>query len=289
MARPTSPYGKLNGKPCLLQGIYILNYPREGGGDPPFLHMAQPPRFDVEDIERIFKALNPSAIEDPFGRIEELVLSLGEEHAKESILLDKNQKEVAEELADIKSRTFGILFLQIFKTLAFFFRLLPQGKIIILVLAVIGLLQTLLSDGEVSVGAIRDAVAKTGLADFIDRVQAEIALFTTEIADNVKELSFATSDVFAQLAIELDATLDILGAIERSMVVEGGPNSAEAQEKLEDQMLAASFEIGALRARLFGPANQASNADALIGPTLRGLDVQIRTIPALALQLVRFG
>jgi len=251
--------------------------------------LAQVPRFQVEDIERLFRALIPSGQPDPFGRIEEIVLALGEEHAKDAVLLDKNQKDVGEELEDIKSRTFGILFLQVFKTLSFFLRLLPQGKIILLAVAIIGLLTTVLQDGDVSGAAIRDAVRNTGLAKFIDDILEELKKFTTEIADNVEELSFAASDVFASVAIQLDANINALQNLVGDLSTFDIGNDLEALETAKARMSQVAFEMDEIVNNLVFPANAASNSDLILGPALRALDDEIRTIPTLALKLVRFG
>jgi len=247
--------------------------------------VAQEPRFQIEDIERIFRALNPSGAPDPFGRIEDLILAAEEEHVKNGIITDKFRKDVKEELDDIKSRTFGILFLQIFKALKLLFGLLPQGRIILILLAAVTLLTATLEGETISLAAVRDAVEKTGLAKFIDDIMAELTTFTTEIADDVEELAFASSDVFASIAIQLDSQISRLERARDDLNTFSIPDEDAALAAM-DQV---QFDLQEIINVLVGPSNSAANADTLLGPALRALDDQIRTIPTLALRLVRFN
>jgi len=253
--------------------------------------MAQEPRFDVQDFERIFRALLPNNQVDPFGRIEDLLISQDEDFVKDGVLTDKFRKDLFEQLDSIESRTFGILFLQIFRTLRFFFGLLPQGRIILLLVAAVTVLTSVLEDGEISLGSIQEAVKNTGLAKFIDDIMDEITVFTTEIADNVQELSFAASDVFASIAIQLDSQLASFDNI-ITRLAEASDRSGESIEDdfefLERNVSFALNDLVKTVERLRPPANAAANADTLLGPALRALDDEIRTIPTLALKLVRF-
>lgn len=245
--------------------------------------MAKAPRFNIEDVERLFRALVPSGTPDPFGRIEELVLSLAEEHAKDGILTDKFRAEIREELDDIKSRTFGILFLQIFRTLKFFMGLLPQGRIILIIVAGIGLLTTLLQDGSLSGEAIREAVAKTGLSKFIDKLLAELTAFVNEIANHVEELANQTSEVFVSVAGNLDQSLATLVQIASDLVPVQEETLSETQQRASTAANRIALEVD----RMAPTSNLAANGADLLGPALRDLDNRIRVIPTMALKLVR--
>lgn len=245
--------------------------------------MAKDPKFNVEDIERLFRALVPSGGTDPFGKIEEMVLSLAEEHAKEGLTTDQYREQVFERLDSIESRTFGILFLQIFKTLKFFFGLLPQGRIILIVLAAITLLTALLQDGEVSIGSIREAVAKTGLADFIEKLLEELTAFVKEIADHIEELANQTSEVFVSVAGNLDQSLANLTVLANDLI------PAPTDQALDLELRMATVQQGLLAEvrRMAPTSNLAANGADLIGPALRAIDERVREIPGVALKLVR--
>lgn len=250
--------------------------------------MAQEPRFTNADIQRLFRAILPANRPDPFGRLEELAVTEAEENLKNQILLEKFQKDVFDQLDSIESRTFGILFLQIFKTIRLFMGFLPQGRIILIVIAGIGLLTALLQDGEVSVGSIREAVAKTGLADFIDKIFGELNTVVGNIADDAGVLADVVAELFVQIAGTLDNHLDQLGLIAAELVqAQGG--EAVSIESLEQKMtLVRDRLIG--QTQLMAPtANAAANGADLISPILRGVDERIREIPGLAAKLVRFG
>ena len=245
--------------------------------------MAKDPRFDTPDIERLFRALIPSGSPDPFGKLEEMLLSLAEEHSKDGILTDKFREEVKSELDSIKSRTFGILFLQIFKTIKLFMGFLPQGRIILIVIAAIGLLTALLQDGTVSGASIREAVAKTGLAKFIDKLLADLTTFVEGIAVHVEELANVTSEVFVSIAGSLDeAEVEV-----RDIIAQLTPIGGETEEEQGLRIALARDKALSIQRRLLPAGNAASNGADLVGPALRGLDDRIRTIPNMALKLVR--
>jgi len=250
--------------------------------------MAKSPTFQTIDIERLFKALLPSAVEDPFGRLESQNIDLLENHEREAVRFDEFDKKISDELADIKTRTFGILALQVFKAIKFFFGILPQGRIILLVVAGLALVNTLLSDGKISASAIRDAVKATGLSDFVDKVIAELKKFVNELAANISEISDLASTIFARLEFDADAilvearNLDInLNLIDQNLT--SRPDLAGIQL---DQ---ARQNLNVILSRGLAASNVAGNAADIVGPILRGFDDQIRTIPALALKAVRLG
>jgi len=251
--------------------------------------MANAPRFETADIERLFRALLPSGREDPFGKIEGLLITISEEIAKDGVLHDEFREKTADTLDSIESRTFGILLLQIFKTISFFFRLLPQGRIIILVIAVIALVQSLLSDGQPSLEAIKAAAKATGLSGFVDKIIDEIKKFTDEIAGNMSEIADVASVTFAQLSFDMDFIINGLAGLRFQL--------QEAQRHVDANNLDAAFfalenaqiDLGQVDARALLGSNLANNAADLIGPILRGLDDQIKTLPALAVKAIRLG
>ena len=269
------------GSTCVL-----ISTGRGGGAVPPLWfkwQMAKQPRFDSEDIERLFRALIPAGGPDPFGKIEALLLDLGEEISKNDLLTDKHRKELMDELADIKTRTFGILFLQIFKTLKFFLGLLPQGRVILIVLAGIGLLTALLQDGTVSVGNIREAVAKTGLAKFIDKLLEDLTAFVEGIADHVEELANQSGEISIFISGRIDTTLLTLESLANDLL----PDPEEGIIELDQRLARGRESIRVAAAQLAPAGNAASNAADLLTPALRGLDDRIRVIPTMALKLVR--
>lgn len=245
--------------------------------------MAKDPTFTIEDVERLFRALVPSGQPDPFGRIERLILSLAEEEAKDQIITDQHREEILEELASIKARTFGILFLQIFRTLKFFLGLLPQGRLILIVIAGIGLLTVLLDEGEVSGQAIRDAVAQTGLAKFIDRILEELGVFTNAVADRVQELSNLSAGLFVSVAGAVDAAQVDLAQAAQDLISTGG----ETEEAAAERIRRAHDAVTRAANRLLPAGNAAANGADLVGPALRGIHSSIREIPGMALKLVR--
>jgi len=195
--------------------------------------------------------------------------------------------EVRDELSDIKTRTFGILILQIFRTLKFFFGLLPQGRVILLIVAAVGLIAALIDDGELSGDAIRDAVKATGLNKFIDEILDQVNEIVGELAEDASELADVVSQVFVSVAGKGEG-------IESAIEGEIRNISRVLNERIDPSVEEA---LTALRGALQGfqeilpdvtqVTNAASNSDLFIGPALRGLDNRMREIPTLALKLVR--
>ena len=251
--------------------------------------MAQQPRFETADIERLFRAILPSGREDPFGKIEDLLLKISEELQKDGVLHDEFREKTKEQLDSIESRTFGILLLQIFRTISFFFRLLPQGRLIILAVVIIGLVQSLLEDGQPSLDAIKAAAKATGLSAFVDRIIDELKKFTDEIAGDMSQIADVASVTFAQLSFDMDFMLNGVDRLAFKLDELGrhidANNINQAFFALQDTLP----ELTVIRQRALLGSNLANNAADLIGPILRGLDDQIRTIPALAVKAIRLG
>jgi len=248
-----------------------------------------PVRFTPEDVERILKSLFPSGGPDPFGKIESLILDVNEDIEKGKTVDDLRHEQTQDDLADIKSRTFGILLLQIFKTLSFFMRLLPQAKVILIVIAAIGLLNSLLEDGEVSVDSIKAAVKATGLQKFIDEILAELNALVAEIADHASELADVTSQVFVSIAGGLEG---VEGRLESAIGHLQGRIGGGLDLTPEDALAGlndALFDLQGMLPGLTESTNAASNSDLFIGPALRNLDDRMREIPTLALKLVRLA
>ena len=246
--------------------------------------MAQEPRFDVEDIQRLFRALVPSGSPDPFGRIEQMLLETARAALEEGKLTDEYRAKLDAELASIKTRTFGILILQIFKTIKFFLGILPSGRLMLVLLAGVGLLIALSEDGELSLGSIREAAASTGLARFIDDVMAELRKFTDELAVQTSSLANATSEMFVFLSGRLDGTMESLTIVANNLE----PGLYQGEGGLATAMQRQAQEIDRIVSGLFPAANAAANGADLLGPALRGIDDRIRKIPDLALRLVTF-
>jgi len=250
--------------------------------DPPVL-------FTPEDVERILKALFPAGGPDPFGQIEELIVQLAEEIESGKTAEELWHTEVREELGDIKARTFGILLLQIFKVLGFFMRLLPQARIIIIVVAAIGLVDSLLSDGQVSPEAIKRAVKATGLQQFIDQILEQLNGLVDEIANNASQLADVTSQVFVSIAGELEVAEGKLEAELRHLTGITLDRVEPTQEELLNALQSTVSGLQDILPGLTQAANAASNSDLFIGPALRGLDDRMREIPTMALRLVRLA
>lgn len=192
-----------------------------------------------------------------------------------------------EELGDIKARTFGILFLQIIRTLRVFLGLLPPGRVILLIIAAVTIALPLIQGKTISLQEVRNAVAQTGLGDFLARVMAELNETVGELADNASLLADAASVSFVQLsgAIEIMAR-DIsqaLGNVESLLDLQGSELSSEAIELLNK----VGFNLGGALRKADSTGNLSSNLDVFLGPALRSLGDEIRTIPRLAEQLVK--
>jgi len=257
------------------------------------------PRFDVEDFERLFRAILPDAIPDPFGEIRTALVTLGERFEEEVKETDTYRDKADETRDAIQSRTFGILLLQIFKTLKLMFGFLPQGRIILIIIAVMGLATTLLNDKPVTLAGIRKAVESTGIADFIDSILEELKKSVGEMATELSDVGDIISVQVAQSAGKFENIEQLLAITEGDVQVAlnffnnftnqispGFEALGEgARTSLETSLRALS---GALGNATLG-ANAMSNVDVFLMPILRRLPDEIKKIPDLAGKLIRFA
>jgi len=251
--------------------------------------MAKQPQFQVEDIERLFRALLPSGREDPFGSIEEKLLELGKALIEGDEAHLEFQEFLKNELAAIQRKTFGILLLQIFSTIKFFFGLLPQGRVILLIVAAVTIINSFLNDEKPSLLDVKNAIASTGIGKFIDDILAEIQSAADQLGASVSQTADITSQMFVAMAGRLEGTE---ATVEAALV-----SLARIQEvtvdtpgALFDVQRTAETTLLQLRQALPGlteATSLASNGAELIGPILRGIDDEISKFPTLALKLVR--
>ena len=274
--------------------------PPAGGGarPPPFTTMANQPRFEIADIERLFRALLPDGTPNPFGEILTTLTTAGERFEEEVEATQEYRDAADEDRDSIKSRTFGILLLQIFKTLKIFFSILPQGRLLLLILAVIGLAVTILDDKPITLDAIREAAAKTGIAKFIDDLLAELKVSVGEISTELSDVADIISVAMAQAAGKFERLEQVL-AISRSDVEEALQFMVNFQNLAAENLRVSrgraeaalgnairSLSLGLQQAT--GGANITSNVDVFITPVLRRLPGEISKIPDLAGKLIRF-
>lgn len=260
--------------------------------------MANQPRFETEDVERLFRALLPTNRPDPFGEIETRLLELGEALVEGEEETQTFRDFIKEELDDIKNRTFGIMILQIFRTLKFFFGLLPQGRIILLVIAGMGLATTLLQGDRPTFSDVREAVKSTGIGDFIDGVMAELQRITDETEESLKGTAQEIVRMFNGMTADtsfLEAELSNARASLESIVVSftGDTQSliAGAEEPVDARPTVRQLQnvlatLDAMASPLEQVTNVASNGALFLPAILRALEDRIRAIPGLAAKLV---
>jgi len=257
------------------------------------------PRFEVEDFERLFRAILPDGRPNPFGEIAEALSLLAERFETEIKVTQAYRDKAEDSRDDIKSRTFGILFLQIFKTLKFFFGLLPQGRVILIIIAVIGIGTALMQNKSVSLGAVRDAVRSTGIGDFIDKVLKELKEEVGEMATELGDLADVISVTVAQSAGKFETVEQLLAIAQEDLATAQGffthfqGQFAEGFEELGGQAQEATNSAIAALTRGLAEAslggNALANIDVFFTPTLRKIPGQLQQIPDLAQKLIRFG
>lgn len=256
--------------------------------------MAKQPQFETEDIERLFRALLPTNRPDPFGEIEQRLLDIGNALLEGDEDTLKYQQFVKEELSDIKNKTFGILVLQIFRIIKFFFGLLPQGRIILLLIAGLGLASTILQGERPTLADVRAAAESTGLADFIDGILGELQRVVGEIEQSVEGVGQSFTEVFSRMTSDtafLEGELS--GAIAQLRSVVGRPGASRASREtpfegqdIADRVQAALEGLQAMELPLEAIANAASNGSIFLPAILRAIEKRLREIPELASRMV---
>lgn len=235
--------------------------------------------FTTRDVERILKALFPDVRENPLGEIRSQLIEVREELLAFEQQTDATNEELFEELDKIQARTFGILILQIIKTIKTLMGLLPAGRVILLAIAAIGLITTLLENGEVTGSDIKNAVEQSGFGAFIREQLRRIQDIASAQAQRIEDVIDLGSDVVQAGARKAEV---VLGDLEFTL------NQLET-ETFEN----AEQVVDAIRPILIETADQAlqllnltSNSDSLIFGALRAVPERIRRIPQEAASLV---
>ena len=252
--------------------------------------MAKQPRFQVEDIERLFRALNPAGGPDPLGDIENLVLKFFESYEQDQVELEKYREKTDDTLNSIRTRTFGILILQIFKTLKLFFSLLPQGRVILLVVGVLGLAQTLLEGEKPSLLDIRAAVESTGIGKHLDAIMAEINQVTGELARSIQDLTDGIGEIFIMLGGHTEAVTTMIGSAMgdiTALLQDLGSGLEVSTTEIQNRLDQVAWNLNDAVLRSDQAQTLADNTTDLLIPILRGLDEEIRNYPELAARLIR--
>ena len=231
--------------------------------------------FGIADIERLLKAILPEGRPDPFGELRDQLLAIAEEQLAFDGKYDANFELTNVRLDSIESRTFGILFLQIIKILRTLFALLPPGRLILILIAVIGLAATFMESGSVTGSDIRRAVEESGLGRFIQEQIRRLNAIVEEQAERVETVIDLGTDVVRSASVKADAVLIDLTALANNAATQ----SAEEFQDYARATLAQTLEVGE------GLSNLVANLDGLIFGALRAIPDRIREIPALAQQL----
>lgn len=239
--------------------------------------MAEQP-FTISDVERVLKSLFPGSGDDPFGRLQDSLLKIREEQLSFETGYEVDQQELFTELASIKTRTFGILALQIFNIVKTLMGFLPAGRFILITIAALGLLTTFIQTGSVTSGDIQAAVARSGLGEFVREQLRKISQVANEQAERIETVIELGQDVIESSAIKAGAVVaDVDSILEEIDLGEIDP------ETLLVNIRFVLVETADQAAQLL---NLTSNMDTLIFGALRRVPEQIRDIPAQAAALL---
>lgn len=235
--------------------------------------------FDIRDVERILKSLFPQTGENPLGELRAQLIKIREEQLAFEQGYDSDQEELFEELGDIKTRTFGILILQIINILRTLMGLLPAGRIILLAIAAMGLVTTYLQTGTVSGADIQAAVQRSGLGEFIREQLRRLAAVADEQATRVEQVIDLGGEVVDAAAAKAAAVLVDLEFMFNEI-------SAEEIEDVEQLLATLQTVMAETIDQASQLTNLTGNMDSLIFGALKRVPEQIRDLPASAAKLV---
>jgi len=239
-----------------------------------------PNEFNIGDAERILKSIFPQVGENPLGDILTQTLEIRGDQLAFEEGYDADQEQIREELSAIKSRTFGILILQIIRTIKTLLGLLPAARIILIMIAVITLVTTFMQKGSVSGGDISAAVEASGLGPFIRRQVQILNGVVEEQAERVETVIDLGTDVLRVSATKAEVVLLDLDFVVRELRP-GGERSVE--EKLD----VVRSILQETRTQAADLANLTFNSDSLIMGALRTVPARIRSIPATVADILR--
>lgn len=235
--------------------------------------------FTISDVERILKALLPDNREDPLATLEDSLLALREDFGEWT-------EDATDRFDSLEARTFGILILQVIKTVKTIFGLLPAGRVILIAITVLGLISAYLEDGTLSIDTAKNVIKESGLGDFINEKLKTIQAEAEVLAEGVRTTTIMARDSFVALAGDTEAIESRLHDLLHLMDQAVSSNAAEPAFNITSAAQQWRTYVELLIADMTPVATLANNADVVIGPVLASIEERIREIPQIAKAMV---
>ena len=233
--------------------------------------------FDLADLERILSAVFPdlkTVSSEDIAALKGLLVDIGEQLiAAETAELAWREK-ADDKLDDIKTRTFGILILQIIKTVKFIFSLLPAGRAVLIGLALFSVLTSYLEGEKVDKGTVSEIMEKTGLSNFLSRIVNQVDDRVNEVISELRAIADQGGNVLDETVTDLEKVITRqitnLQAIRLADVQTNLPAFYSSVDDLKDSI-----------SDLEGSANVIANLKVILEAITRGTEDKIRDFSSI--------
>lgn len=185
------------------------------------------------------------------------------------------EKDTEEQLDDIQTRTFGILILQIVKTLKFFLSLVPKTKYVLFGLSILSIIVLYLDKQEVTAADVNNVLRDTGLASLLQNALAFIESEVAQLVSTGEIVADEVSGIFQAQASDMALAAATLRDASRRLT------SANPASALQVANEVASSELERIAVILTDQQVLAGNARDLIAGVLREQVERIRRVPQL--------
>lgn len=188
---------------------------------------------------------------------------------------EQTSAELFPALERIQSRTFGILILQIIKTIQFIAGLLPAGRIVLIVLAVVSLLVSYFDTGQVTGADVRRVIEETGVGKLIDQIIQELGEKADEAIVDLEALGAGITELLVGLGNDLQVEADELRSSYRDLVTAPVLELEETAQVVSQRML---NQAG----RIVQSANLSSNLTLVVQSIVDSLRKRIEALRTAA-------
>lgn len=230
--------------------------------------------FSNQDLQRLLEAVFPNLPSNPFSEIE------GTLDLLRTLTLDARewQEEATHTLDHIQTRTFGILFLQVIKTIKFIVGLLPAGRAILIVIAIVTLLTSYLEGETITTEKVRDVIKSSGLARLVEDILRQLEEITARATDDLETFGATVSQLLAGLASDLQTYVDQAEAIADELA------NADADNWLQATLIGEQ-RLRELVRQFVESANLSANLQLVATAIVGEIKAHIQQLPNIAKEL----
>lgn len=232
---------------------------------------------DPKGLKRILEGIGLSEDEarDLLRKIEAIFTTVIEAREWQEDFTAQEMPEVFKHLDKIETRTFGILILQVIKTVKLIISLMPAGRLILVALAVVTLLANYLDTGSLTTENVKEVIRKTGAGQLVEKVLEQIDEAVGLVVGKLDSIESEARSLMGGLQDDLDGYARLLDAAYGDLL-----SNVEEQQRLGRR---AVFQAAN---SLREDANLAGNLQFLFAALFQEGKAPLETLKTIARRLV---